>query len=573
MRLVGLALLAGWLVAWSVAPRGAPLRSAAIVAAVACAGGDTAAAAWLERPRGGVAGDRLHVVIVDEQGRIGDRLQLVVDPDAIGYRLVAAGGGRFVLAAEHRDPLHHWYELHRFGAGRHEVLPRIPAHIESEGWQLAASGDEIVLTDEVKEHRLVIDDDNTGDDGEVVLADQVKGETVARTLGADGAWQVTTAERILVGDGGEHVVRYEEQHRAAHLEVGPGRSGGWNADPGRGRCRFTPATAISVVGLRGGYARLLRHGDSACVEGIRDGAPFETPDMPLRDFSHPRLVVDMEGRLSIQESQEAQLLQQRWQVPLEKELQPLLETTRLHPLLAADGIKYRLYAGEGKLGVTDLATRVTRDEIQVLLERQGVGQATVLSPTRQFEPDYRPLLRRLGLLPLLCLLISCVDALRLRQRLRQLRPVPVEALLTPGGGPITLQGTLMVEGDAPTMSGPRNTGGAAPLNSLRVRCGRHLVTVFVEGARILRASQLRPVGQPRGDAVDVAAGAAVVASGRLEQGTLYRDETRLRAGRDDLVMVGCGLTEAQAFAGRVLRTTVGFLVGAAGIVLLVSLGG
>lgn len=571
MRLVGLALLAGWLVAWSVAPRGAPIRSSAIVAAVACAGGDTAAAAWLERQRGGVAGDLLHVVTVDEQGRIGDRLELVAEPDATDFRLVEVGGGRFVLAVEHRDPSRHWYVLHRFGAGRHEVLPAIPAHLESEGWHLAASGDEIVLTDEVKKHRIVLDDGGAEGGDEVVLADQVKGETVARTLGPDGAWQVTTADRILVGSGGGHVVRYEEQHRAAHLAVGPGRPGGWNADPDRGRCGFMPATAISVVGLRGGYARLLRHGASACVEGIRDGAPFETPDMAIEDFHYPRLVVDLEGRLSVQEAQEAQLTQRRWLVPQVKGQKPELVITQIHPQLAAHGIGYRLYGGEGKLGVTDVATRVRRDE--VMLERQGVGQATVLAPVRQFDPDYRPLLRQLGLLPLLCLLISCVDALRLRQRLRQLRPVPVEALLTPGGGPITLQGTLMVEGDAPTLSGPKNPSGAALMNSLRVRCGRHLVTLFIEGARILRASQLRPIGQPRGDAVDVAAGAAVVASGRLEQGTLYRDETRLRAGRADLVVVGCGLGEAQAFAGRVLGKTLGLLVGAAGIVLLVCLGG
>jgi hypothetical protein len=169
--------------------------------------------------------------------------------------------------------------------------------------------------------------------------------------------------------------------------------------------------------------------------------------------------------------------------------------------------------------------------------------------------------------------MAFVDGLRLRLRLRQLRPVPVEALQSPGGGPITLQGTLMVEGDAPTVSGPKDMTGAGPLNSLRLRCGRHLVTVFVEGARILRASQFRSAGQPRGDAVDVAAGAAVVASGRLEQGTLYRDETRLRAGRADVVVVGCGIAEARAFVGRTLAATAGLLVGVGGIVLWVCLGG
>jgi hypothetical protein len=540
------------------------------VAAVACAGGDTAAAAWLEGRRGGAAGDLLHAVIVDEQGRIGDRLELVAEPDATEFRLVEVGGGRFVLAVEHRDPRQHWYELHRFGAGRHEVLPSIQAALESDGWQLAAAGEELVLTDQVKKHRIVMDDDGAEAGDEVVLADQIRGETVARTLGPDGAWQVITADRILVGAGDGHVVRYEVRRRSAHLVVGPMRLGGWTADLGRGRCGFMPATAISVVGLRGGYARLLRHGASACVEGIRDGAPFETPDMEISDFHYPRLVADREGGLSIHEAQEAQLTQRRWLVPQVKGQKPELVITQIHPRLAANSVGYRLYAGEGKLGVTDVATRVGRDE--VMLERQGVGQATALGPVRHFEPDYRPLLRRLGLLPLLCLLMSAAEALRLRQRLRQLRPVPVEALVTPGGGPITLQGTLMVEGDAPTMTGPKTTSGAAPLNSLRLRCGRHLVTVFVEGARILRASQIRPLGQPRGDAVDVAAGAAVVASGRIEQGTLYRDETRLRAGRDDLVVVGCGLAEAQAFAGRVLRSALVLLAGATGIVLLVSLG-
>src|SRR5438105_2221319 len=118
MRLVGIALLSAWLLAWWGSPHGEPARQASIVGAVAVAGGDRAAVAWLEL-RHGIPGEsgRLHVALVDEDGRVAPRLQMSIGPDAAGFRLVDAGDGGFVLATELRRQDSRWFELYRFDRG------------------------------------------------------------------------------------------------------------------------------------------------------------------------------------------------------------------------------------------------------------------------------------------------------------------------------------------------------------------------------------------------------------------------------------------------------------------------
>src|SRR5579883_2008536 len=112
MRLVGIALLTAWLLAWAAAPQ------SSLLGGVAAAGGDRAAVAWLElrhEPGAPAPSGALHVATVDEAGRVAPRLAIGVGADAVAFRLADAGEGRFVLAAEYRNPARRWFEVHRIG--------------------------------------------------------------------------------------------------------------------------------------------------------------------------------------------------------------------------------------------------------------------------------------------------------------------------------------------------------------------------------------------------------------------------------------------------------------------------
>ena len=562
MRLVGLALLAAWLMAWAVSPHGEVARQTSIVGAVACAGGDRAAAAWLELRHGALDG-ALHVVTVDEDGKVAEQLRLPAGPDAIGFRLTDAGAGRFVLSTEHRGASGGFVDFHRFGAGSDDVPPRLygsATELDESGrpvraseWQVAASGDELVAIES--------------------FAGQPIGVHV---LGSDGAWDAkpVSGGRLLVGAGGGHAVVYREDSRGpAELYVSPRRPGEWRAEVSRPACFSDGGAAslvTSVVGLRGGYARLSRLGAVGCVDGIRDGQPFAFRDIPLAGIGAARLSVDDAGALSIHEEQDAaQITQRRVILPERPGGAFVIDPRTVHSDLRTGSVRYRLFGGAGRLGVTTLATRVTDGETQVVLERNGLGDARVLAPMRRFQPDHRPALRTLALAPLLCLLFAAMGAWRRFSQVRRLVPLPQGE---PLGGSSGTRASDRVTPDRVTVEGQLTVDAEAPAGGLRIRRGGTMLTVFIEGAEVLRASDVRPRSQPRGDAVDVASGATVVATGVLDQGALYRDEATLRARHGDLVLVGCTLDEARTRLARTLVASVALLTVAASMILALAAG-
>jgi hypothetical protein len=170
------------------------------------------------------------------------------------------------------------------------------------------------------------------------------------------------------------------------------------------------------------------------------------------------------------------------------------------------------------------------------------------------RPDWRPALRALAVLPLFVLLLGLLGPLRLLRRLRQLAPTGNGALRE---GREVVEGTLAANADSPH-------------SGLRLVAGSAEVTLVVDGAEVLRASEVRPRDEPRGDAVDVAAGAPVVASGTIEMGSLYRVAATLRAGAGDLVIAGCTLAEAQQLVATRLATAFALLAIAGTTVAIVA---
>ena len=512
MRLVAVALLAGWMVAWSAAPHGEAARSTSVVGAVAIAGSDTVAVAWIEL-RGRPHIEALHVAIVDDHNAIRDAWELPVEEGATSFQLADAGGGRFVLATERRSLGWRAFDVNLLAHGSRDPLPSFYSARDGRAWQLAAAGTEIAIVEELP-----------------------TGANVFTPTRALNEWRVrTSAGRVLLGTGGGHVVRYEED-----VDNSVTLSTSEQTIPlARATCTSKlPAEVTSVVGLRGGYARLARHGADGCVEGIADGRPFVHRSIPLAGFRDPRLAVEADGTLTIHDAQDARTIERRVILPRDVTggAPVTIEATSINEAIADDGVRYRLFAGEGRLGMTDVATRASRNDIEVVLERQGPGTATVLAPEPSFEADHRPVLRPLALLPLLAFVLALAFAILRLVRLRRLTPRDVEKDGL-GSGAVTLAGTLVADADAPR-------------GALRVRVGHKLVTVFVEGAAVLRASDVRARTQPRGDAVDVAAGAPVVARGTLVAGDVYRDEPTLRARTGDLLLVGCTIAEARAQATR-----------------------
>lgn len=553
MRLVGMALLAAWLMAWAVSPHGEVARPTSIVGAVACAGGDRAAAAWLELRHGAVDGT-LHVVTVDEADRVAERLRLPAGVDATGFKLTDAGQGRFVLATEHRGPMGGFVEFHRFGiGGGDDAPPRIhgaAADLDENGrltrgleWQVAAAGAELVVLVTV--------------DGKAIGL---------HVLNSSGDWDAERldGERVLIGAGGGHAVIYREGVegvRGATLNVSPRQPGEWVAEVGRPACLAGGdggSTVTSVVGLRGGYARLSRRGAVGCVDGIRDGKSFSYRDVPLAGIGAARLSVDEAGGLSVHEEQDAaQITQRRVILPEQPGAAILVDPRTVHSDLRVGGVRYRLFAGAGRLGVTTLATRVTDGETQVVLERNGFGDARVLAPMRRYQPDHRPALRALSLAPILLLVLAAFGTWKRWAQVRRLTPLPADVPF--GDGQVTVEGELAVDAEAPA-------GG------LRLRRGRSGLTLFIEGADVLRASDVRPRSQPRGDAVDVASGATVVATGVVDPGALYRDEATMRARSGDLVLVGCTLEEARTRIARSLLGSIALVCFASSLILALTTG-
>jgi hypothetical protein len=552
-------------VAWAAAPHGEPARQTSIVGAVAVAGGDESAVAWLELKHGAADGT-LHLVMVDGEGRMRSHRQLTAGADATAFRLADAGQRVFVLATEHRTPAQRTITVHRFVGDGDELLQPLtdayqPRWQETEpgDFQVAAGGDEVAVA---------------------MFAARTDAAPAVHLLGRDGAWVVPTrlAERTLIGAGAGHVVTYAEQSdHTAEVVLAPGRAAEQRMLVARPSCfgDGRPPTVTSVVALRGGYARLSRRGNEGCIDGIRDGRPFAYRDVPLAGIAAARLQLDDGGGISVREEQDAQVEQRRVILPEQPG-----GAYRVQIVGGQSGpeVRYRLFGGVGRQGVTALATRATAEETQVVLERMREGEALpalrgapsarwasddhpqVLAPQRHFQPDHRPILRALGALPLALLALSLLGAARLRRRVRRMRPgTTLGASFAPG--------RAVVEGEL-------ESGAETPSGGLRIVCrGGQRMSVFVEGAEVLRASEVRPRSQPRGDAVDVASGATVVATGIVESGGVYRADATLRARHGDLVLVGCSLAEARHRLGRRFFGTLVLFGGAASLVLALALAG
>src|SRR4051812_36597370 len=169
MRLVGMALLAAWLLAWAASPHGEPMRQASIVGAVAVAGGEDAALAWLELRHGSASEPGiLHVATLDDEDRVTLRMQIPVGPDAVSFRIVDAGDGLFVLVSEFRGEAGRWFDFRRFmgeetrksfaQAGTVTAsrwpsawpqlvtapITPVQATLDDGPWQVSAAGDELM---------------------------------------------------------------------------------------------------------------------------------------------------------------------------------------------------------------------------------------------------------------------------------------------------------------------------------------------------------------------------------------------------------------------------------------------
>jgi hypothetical protein len=253
----------------------------------------------------------------------------------------------------------------------------------------------------------------------------------------------------------------------------------------------------------------------------------------------------------VYEEQDAQVTRRRVILPERPGGEMVIDPRTVAEGLPDEGVRYRLFGGEGSRGLTTLATRVADHQTEVVLERGAGASARVLAPIKRYQPDHRPVLRPLALVPLAMLFLSALGSWRLGARLRRIAPSRPDAPLP--SGPAVVEGELAADADAPA-------GG------LWLRRGRGRMAIFVEGAEVVRASDVRPRTQPRGDAVDVAEGAPAVATGLVEPGVLYRDVATLRARRGDLLLVGCSLAEARAWIARRTFGTVALLTFATSLV-------
>ena len=558
MRIVGVALLSAWMIAWWAAPHGERARTTTLVGGVSIAGGERPAVAWLELKHGqpNQAGT-VHAAWLDESGAVLDHLSVYAGSDAVTFRLADAGGGRFVLAAEYRNAQGRWFEFHRFGTGARDRPEDLKASFDASAWNVVAAGDELVLTEEVV------------------------GETVLHVLSVAGKWtQPTAPGDVLVGAGDGHVITYTVGARQDEV-MSLARDGAWrtdvtdhpscitmkspaaalaldaacNADPAclatQTARRWEPhaaATVLSVVPLRGGYARLSRYNlDASCIDGLRDGKRFTIRDLSLKGYAAPRLSVE-DGRLVVYDSTDGK---GRRRI-IDADGSGATRDLAIDSHGFDEGLRYRLVAPGGTGAITALATRTVGDETQVAIERfplaGGRPSQRMLAPARNYHPDHRPQLTRLAIVPLLALALAALGAFRLRRRFSRLVVVPANAPLPEGR--VTIEAALATDADAPT-------GG------LRLRRGHGGMTLFIEGAEILRGSEVRPRDQPRGDAVDVASGAPVVASGTVHLGSAFRGEDTLRAGPGDFVLVGCTLAEARRRLSARFASSLSLLVAAA----------
>ncbi len=517
-KLATLTLVALWMAAWEWLPHGEMVRSPSIVGGVACAGGDEAAVAWLELRHHSHAG-LLHVRTFAPDNRIEQEFELLVEPEVQSFRIADAGGGRFVLALESTVTAGRALQLYRFGRGqgrfaKEELPPLLLASTES-SWQLAAAGDETVVAEELPE------------------------TTQVSILDGDGSWQPPRERsgRTLIGAGGGHTVLYRElDAHSAELEVALDRPGGWRGQVSRPVCARggnTAPTVRSVVGLRGGYARLAMGPGEACVDGIRDGRPFAYRRVPVPPMAAPELLVDSAGHLAVVEAATALLQRRTVTLPEQPGGDYRIDETAVAHVLDRSNVRYRLFGGIGQHGATALATYATAEATEVVFERHGGsgGKATaeVLGPGWTHQPDERPLLRYLAAMLLGLIALGAAATWRTARRLARIAPTQH---LTEGL-PIAIEGQLGAEADGPS-------------GALRIEHPAGPLTLFVEGATVLRASTVRPRSAPRGDAVDVARAAPIVATGTVEAGDVYRGETHLRARPGDLVIVGCTLAEARA---------------------------
>jgi len=571
MRLVGTALFTAWLLAWGAAPKGELARATTAVGGLAIAGADDVAVAWLEvahaRPRGS---ETLHVATVDRGGQLLPRFNLDGHDD-VAYRLTESGPARFALVSEHRTRLDRYFEFRRFGRGTADRPPDLRATFNASTWEVAAAGDQLTLVEE-----------------------DLSGETAVHVLDEDGRWLPSQAAgRTLLGSGGGSVIRYEVGRHADRVVVSPAGESPWVMEVSHPRCTLPSSAAasagptggepalasgaaaisadehertLSVVGLPGGYGRMARLGRWLCVDGIRSGSYFRLDPVPIGDVVDPRLVADADARLSISDANDGKgALFLRRLEGVAPGASPFVWGPRPRTVPGGEVLRGYSIFHVGASGGAALITRASAGETRVLLERfplpdghsevsaGGGSGELLLGPARHYLPDHRPLLRVLAVAPLGVLAMALLGAVGLVRRLRRVTPPSAAAPL--GEGPVAIEAQLATDAEAPT-------------GALRLRRGGHTMLLFIEGAEVIRASDVRPRSEPRGDAVDVASGAPVLATGRFRRGAVFRGEDSLHAGGGDLVLVGCTLAEARARLAVRLGLSAALFSGALAAVLL-----
>lgn len=622
MRAVGVALFASWLIAWGLSPKGEPARPTSTVGGLAIAGSDDVAVAWLEvshaRPR---SSEVLHVATIDPAGRVTPRIHLDGHDD-VAYRLAESAPGRFLLVSEHRTRLDRWFEVRTFASRAAEGavasdphrlparLPDLRATFNASSWEVAASGGRLALVEEelgggTSVHML---------DGH---GDWAAAESVGRTLVASGHGSLVRYEvgrrddlvEITPESGSPWVMRISHPRcappRGGEASEGEGpaegaRAAGSTRPIDRSLVPPMPPAApaandgrervLSVTGLPGGYARMARLGRWLCVDGMRAGRYFRLDPVPLGEVVDPRLTSDADARLFLLDGNDGKgALFTRQLEFLPTGASPYGWARRPLTLPGSDGVRGYAIFQVTPAGGAALVTRAVAGQTQVLLDRfqpgdlqpavrgplctQSPSKSAVrgasataatpspraaseilLGPPQRMLPDRRPLLRWLALLPLLALAAALARSLRLLSRLRALAPGPSHGPLPEGRAVVAA--SLALDADAPA--------GALRLR----RAGQSLLLFIDQGAEVLRASDVRPRSEPRGDAVDVASGAPVLATGVVARGAAFRGQDSLRAGDGDLVLVGCTLGEARARVATRVAASGALLACALGSILM-----
>jgi hypothetical protein len=298
MRSVGLALLIAWFTACRPVRPAPPPRPGT---AVAVAGGDRAAVAWIAHDgrrlqNGWIVGmGELRVSLIDERARVREVFRQAEPPSSIytTYELAESGNGRFILGMETWDRLSRsrGFQLLSIEESGLEWRRDLKAALSQGPWWIEASGDEIALV-------------------EMFCRSAAHGEASCdeylHLLDEQGAWRADhftfPPGEVRVGSGGGHVVIYQIDGDKHRVTLSPGRRHPRTYDVPAPECPseargFCPVMA--VAGLADGYARLVwLPSDVVAIDGSSAGKPFH--EAPVTAIARqPGLAIDAAGRFVI----------------------------------------------------------------------------------------------------------------------------------------------------------------------------------------------------------------------------------------------------------------------------------